>query len=128
MEKEILYKEEVYAIVGAAMNVHKELGCGFTEPVYQDALEIEFQHLGISYEREKPFPIFYKGVRLEKYFRPDFVCYDKIIIELKALDGFNSDHYSQVFNYLKASNMKLGLLINFGLSSLVSKRVLFEKK
>ena len=127
MDKGIIYKKEVYAIVGAAMEVHRNLGCGFTEPVYQDALELEFQREGIPYERELAYPIFYKGVKLDKFFRPDFVCYDNIIVELKALDSLSSEHYSQVFNYLKAANKKLGLLINFGLSSLVYKRILFDK-
>lgn len=110
------------------MEVHRILGCGFTEPVYQDALEQEFQIRHIPYEREKTYQISYKEVKLDKLFRVDFLCYDDIIVELKAVDRFTDEHYSQVFNYLKASGTKLGLLINFGLSSLSSQRILAQDK
>lgn len=105
------------------MEVHKVLGCGFTEPVYQEALELEFQLRDIPYVREKNFQITYKGQLLDKEFRPDFVCYDEIIVELKAVSDFTDEHYAQVYNYLKACQMDLGLLINFGKKSLEYKRI-----
>ncbi len=105
------------------MEVHKVLGCGFTEPVYQEALELEFQLRDIPYVREKNFQITYKSQLLDKEFRPDFVCYDEIIVELKAVSDFTDEHYAQVYNYLKACQMDLGLLINFGKKSLEYKRI-----
>lgn len=123
MEDRILFKEESYKIIGAAMEVHKVLGCGFTEPVYQEALELEFQLRNIPYVREKKFQITYKGRLLDKDFRPDFVCYDEIIVELKAVSDFTDEHYAQVYNYLKACEMDLCLLINFGKKSLEHKRI-----
>ena len=122
MGNDLLYKDEVFAIVGAAMNVHNELGCGFIEPVYQQALEIEFQDLGIPYEREKSLPVYYKGIKLDKNFRPDFICFDKIIVELKAVSFLESEHEAQVLNYLKVSNFRLALLFNFAKSSLFYRR------
>ena len=123
MEDRILFKEESYKIIGAAMEVHKVLGTGFTEPVYQEALELEFQLRDIPYVREKNFQITYKGQILEKGFRPDFVCFDEIIVELKAVSDFTDEHYAQVYNYLKACQMDLGLLINFGKKSLEHMRI-----
>lgn len=123
MEDRILFKEESYKIIGAAMEVHKVLGCGFTEPVYQEALELEFQLRNIPYVREKKFQITNKGRLLDKDFRPDFVCYDEIIVELKAVSDFTDEHYAQVYNYLKACEMDLGLLINLGKKSLEHKRI-----
>lgn len=108
------YKEETYKIRGAIFAVHKELGNGFLERVYQDALEFEFQVRGIPYEREKEIQIMYKGKPLGEPYRADFVCYGKIIIELKAVEELQGIHRSQVINYLKATGMKLGLLVNFG--------------
>ena len=110
----LLYQNESYAIRGAAMKVYNTLGCGFLEAVYQEALEIEFNKLGIPYEREKALEIVYDGVVLNKKYVADFVCYDKIILELKAVKELDDSHRSQVFNYLKATGFKLGLLINFG--------------
>ena len=123
MEDTLLYRKESYEIIGAAMEVHKIIGCGFTEPLYQEALEREFQLRDIPYEREKTFRVKYKGILLDKEFRVDFVCYDEIIVELKAVTDFTEEHFAQVYNYLKASGMKLGLLINFGKKSLVHKRI-----
>ncbi len=128
MEDLILYKNESYDIIGAAMEVHRIIGCGFTEPVYQEALELEFDLRGIPYEREKTFRVTYKGQLLDKEFRADFVCYDSIIVELKAVTDFTDEHYAQVYNYLKASGLSLGLLINFGKKSLEHKRVPVTKK
>ena len=105
------------------MEVHKNLGCGFLEPVYQEALALEFNLRNIPFEKEKSLPISYKGYRLTKKYMADFICYDSIIIELKALSSLTSAHESQVVNYLKATGFKLGLLINFGVSSLKYKRL-----
>lgn len=114
----MLYKNESFRIIGAAMEVHKVLGCGFIEAVYQEALEEEFKKRGIPYEREKELTIDYKGRLLSKTFRADFICYDKIILELKAVSDITDDHYAQIYSYLKASQMGLGLLINFGKANL----------
>ena len=108
------YKVETYNIRGAIFAVHHELGNGFLERVYQDALEFEFKERGIPYEREKNIQIMYKGKPLGEPYRADFVCYDKIIVELKAVEELQGIHRSQVVNYLKATGMKLGLLVNFG--------------
>ena len=110
----LVYQNESYAIRGAAIKVYNTLGCGFLEAVYQEALEIEFVKRGIPYEREKELRIVYDGVVLNKTYIADFVCYDKIIVELKAVKELDDSHRSQVFNYLKATGFKLGLLINFG--------------
>ena len=112
MEK-FLYKEESYNIRGAMMAVHRELGSGFLERVYQDALEYEFREKGIPYEREKKIQIMYKGKPLGEPYRADFVCYGKIIVELKAVDEILGIHRAQVIHYLKATKMKLGILVNF---------------
>ena len=107
-------KEQSYAINGAAMNVYNALGHGFLEAVYQEALEIEFIKRGIPYEREKELKIFYEGKELRQTYKADFVCYGDIIVELKAVAHLDDSHRSQVFNYLKATGFKLGLLYNFG--------------
>ncbi|MDD2228145.1 MAG: GxxExxY protein [Candidatus Cloacimonetes bacterium] len=117
-EKVLLCKEECYKIVGACMAVHRELGHGFLESVYQEALAIELQRIGIPFEREKDISIIYKGVALKKAYKADFICYDQIIIELKALSGLTNDHVAQLLNYLKATKLRVGLLINFGTQSL----------
>ena len=108
------YKVETYNIRGAIFAVHNELGNGFLERVYQDALEYEFKERGIPYEREKLIQIMYKGKPLGEPYRADFVCYGKIIVELKAVEELQGIHRSQVVNYLKATGMELGLLVNFG--------------
>lgn len=109
-----LYKNESYAIRGAIIEVHKELGCGFLERVYQEALECEFRLRNIPYEREKNLQITYKGNPLGEPYRADFVCYGEIIVELKATKELESVHEAQILNYLKATKMKLGFLVNFG--------------
>jgi len=111
---ELLYREEVFKIVGAAIEVHTELGNGFLEPVYQKALEIEFLLRKFHFEPQKRLQIFYKGIDLEKEYIPDFVCFDKIIVEIKALERLTNTETSQLLNYLKATSLKVGLLINFG--------------
>lgn len=122
-ETNLLFKEESYQIIGAAMEVHRELGCGFVEPIYQEALEKEFILRKIPYEREKELTVNYKGDLLTKTFRADFICYNKIILELKAVKEFSDEHYAQIYNYLRASRMDLGLLINFGTASIEFQRV-----
>ena len=122
--QDLLYKDECYKIVGACMEVHSNLGCGFLEPVYQEALALELQQRGIPFEREKEFEIKYKGFVIPKTYKVDFLCYEHIIVELKALSQLTSDHIAQVLNYLKASQLKLGLLVNFGISSLQHERII----
>jgi len=117
---------ETYAIIGAAMTVHRELGCGFLEAVYQDALEKEFQHLSIPYAREVKLPVFYRGELLSSYYQADFICFDSVIVELKALQRLSGVEEAQVINYLKASNLHRALLINFGSKSLQHKRLVFN--
>ena len=117
----LLYKNESYEIVGAIIAVQKELGCGYLERVYQDALEYEFKMRKIPYEREKELKITYDGVELKQTYKADFVCYGKIIIELKAVSALDDAHRSQVYNYLHATGFKLGLLYNFGCSDELEK-------
>ena len=120
---DLLFAEEIYNITGAAMDVQNELGTGFLEPVYQEALAIEMKSRGIPFEREKELTIEYKGITLNKKYYADFVCYDDIIVELKAVDGIRDEHVAQVLNYLHASQKKLGYIINFGVKPLQRKRV-----
>lgn len=110
----LLYREEVFKIVGAAIEVHTELGNGFLEPVYQGALEIELSLRNIPFEPQKRLQTFYKGINLNKEYIPDFVCFDKVIVEIKALNGLTNTETSQLLNYLKATGLKVGVLINFG--------------
>ena len=121
---ELIYKEESFKIIGACMEVHKELGCGFLEAVYQEALELEFVRSGIPFQREKVLKISYKGTELQKEYIADFICYDKIIVETKAVDALSPLHEAQVINYLKATGLKLGLLVNFGEESLQFERLI----
>ena len=118
----LLYSQETYQIIGAAMRVHSFLGPGFSEKVYQDALEVEFQKHHIPYQREKKLKVIYEGVELPSEFFPDFVCYDKIIVELKAVKELDNTFRSQAINYAKVAGYKLSLLLNFGEVSLVKER------
>ena len=120
----LIYKAESYNIIGAAMEVHRQLGSGFLEAVYQEALALEFENRGIPFFQEQKLEIFYKKQLLTTFYVADFVCYDKIIVELKAIDILTGKHKSQVINYLNATGMKLGILINFGSESLEYKRLL----
>jgi len=110
----IIHKEESYQIVGAAFKVYNSLEPGFLEAVYQEALEIEFQRQGIPYEREKELKICYDGIELKQTYKADFVCFGKIIVELKAVSALDDVHRAQVYNYLHATGHQLGLLLNFG--------------
>ena len=121
---DIIYRNEYFKIKGAAIEVHKRLGSGFLEKVYQDELEIEFQLMGIPYEREKQIKVKYRGIELEHDFFADFLCYGKIVVELKAVSAIEDIHKAQVLNYLHATEMDLGILINFGEPSLVTHRLI----
>mgnify|MGYP000106078575 FL=1 len=110
----IIYKEESYKIVGACFEVYNEFGNGFDEPIYHESLMKEFKFQSLPVVSEPQVNVFYKGELLSKYFKPDMVAYDKIIIELKAVKALNDFHRQQVLNYLKATGYKLGILVNFG--------------
>ena len=119
----LLFKNESYAIIGAAMEVHRTLGKGFLESVYQESLGVEFKKRQIPFSREHLLELFYKGDKLSKYFVADFICFEKIVLELKSVTFLTNDHEAQVFNYLKATKLNLALLINFGANSLQYKRI-----
>ncbi|MGB7538250.1 MAG: GxxExxY protein [Anaerolineales bacterium] len=112
--EELLFRNEVYEIIGCAIEVHRILGSGFLEAVYQEALEVELRQKEIPYTANKTLAVTYKGIRLRKEYVADFVCMDKILMELKALDGLTGREEAQVINYLKVSGFRIGLLINFG--------------
>ena len=118
--------KKTFAIIGAAMEVHSELGCGFLEAVYQEAMEKELAYQEIPYKSQPPVRIKYKGEPLKKKYEPDFLCYDKVIVEIKAMDKLSSNEHAQIINYLKASKLKVGLLINFGSKSLEHKRFVYN--
>ncbi len=123
----LLHKNEVYKIIGAAMEVYRELGPGFLEAVYHEALEIEFDIRGIPYESKKKLRIQYKGCRLKKGYESDFFCYGIIPVEIKASKGLIGGDAAQLINYLKATELEIGLLINFGtLSELEWRRLIFS--
>jgi GxxExxY protein len=111
---ELLWRDEVFSIVGAAMEVHGEFGPGFLEGVYHEAMELELMTRGVPFESQKPLSVWYKGKRLRKEFLPDMLCYGNIVVELKSLDRLGGKEQAQLLNYLKASRCQLGLLINFG--------------
>ncbi|HED37888.1 MAG TPA: GxxExxY protein [Ignavibacteria bacterium] len=121
---ELIYKEEVYKIIGLCMEVHNNLGKGFNEIVYKDALEFEFNSNNIPFEREKGFDINYKNFKLPRKYYADFVIYNKIILETKAIENLTTGNLKQALNYLAVSKLKLGLLVNFGKDSLEYKRVI----
>jgi len=125
---ELIFKEEVYAIVGAAMEVHRENGFGFSEPVYQECLEMELASRGIPFVPQKEMPIFYKGKQIKKTYIADLIGYGKIVVELKALDKLTSREEAQVINYLNVSGLEVGVLINFGAPSLEWKRIVLTNR
>src|SRR4030042_1892490 len=117
--------ERTYKIIGAAIEVHKELGCGFLEAVYQEALEREFMVQGIPFESQPYVEIKYKGKALDKKYQPDFICYSEVIVEIKAVSDMTGLEEAQIINYLKATGLKIGLLINFGASCIGHKRFVY---
>lgn len=119
--------QKTYAIIGAAMSVHAEMGHGFLESVYQEALAIELNALGISFEREPSLPIHYRGKVLDAFFRADFICFGSIIVELKALQRLSGTEEAQTLNYLKASGLTKALLLNFGAPSLQHQRLILSR-
>jgi GxxExxY protein len=121
---DLLYKDESYKIIGSCFKVHTELGSGFLESVYQEALEKQFVKDGVPYQREKLLQIYFDGEKLKKHFKADFVCFDTIIVELKASIFIHNDNIEQTRCYLKSTKFQLGLIVNFGQKSLIYKRIL----
>ena len=122
---ELACEDKTFAIIGCCMEVHKTLGAGFLEAVYQEALALELEAAGVLFEREKAIDISYKGKILQKKYFADFLCFDEVVVEIKALSGLAPEHQAQVLNYLKATGKKIGLLVNFGNPSLQWKRLVF---
>jgi len=114
MSKNIFYKEESYQIQGAIFEVYREMGCGFLEAVYQECLEKELTNRNIPYVAQQGLNLQYKGELLRQLYKPDLICFSSIIVELKALSDVTGEHRAQVLNYLKATGLRLGLLVNFG--------------
>lgn len=121
---EFPFKDECYEIIGACMEVANELGCGFLEPVYQEALCFEFSDQGIPFEREKVLEIYFKDHLLTKKYIADFICFNEVILEIKATEDLLPIHTAQVLNYLKATDKKIALLVNFGTTKLQYKRII----
>ena len=121
---DVIFKEEVYAIIGMCMEVHRELGKGFSEIVYKDAIEHECKQKQYFYEREKEFSVHYKGIILSHNYFADFVVFEEIILEVKSCEGIVQAHIGQTLNYLAASKLKVGLIVNFGKNSLEYKRMI----
>ncbi|MBS1735791.1 MAG: GxxExxY protein [Bacteroidetes bacterium] len=122
---DLIHREESYSIIGICMEVHNNLGAGFMEIVYKDALEYELKKSGIFYEREKEYAVNYKGIVLPHKFYADFVVYDKIILEVKGRSDIAEEHVAQAINYLKVSGNQLALIVNFGEMKLNYKRIIF---
>ena len=111
---EIVYKQEAFAIIGACFEVYNEMGCGFVEPVYQECLGIEFELRNIPFLDQAELLLRYKERTLKQKYKPDFICFGKIVLEIKAVSALCDEHRAQVHNYLKATGYRLGLLVNFG--------------
>lgn len=124
----LLYEQQTYEIIGACMSVHKILGNGFLESVYEEALEKEFVKRNIPFKRQSKLSLYYDGKPMDKYFKVDFLCYESIILEIKAVSFLNNEMKKQTINYLHASNLHIGLLVNFGESSLKWKRFINTTK
>lgn len=114
MPETYIFKNETYQIMGACFSVYKEKGNGFVEPVYQDSLEIELHYLGIPFDAQRNYPLYHRDVQLKHSYTPDLLCYDQIVVELKAAKSLTDEHRAQVINYLKVTGHQLGLLVNFG--------------
>ncbi|MDP2829103.1 MAG: GxxExxY protein [Sulfuricellaceae bacterium] len=114
IHEKMLFKDEVYAIQGAIFDVYREMGCGFLEAVYQECMVKELMLKNIPFSSQQELQLYYKGEELVQRFRPDFICFDKIVVELKAVSELGAASKAQLFNYLKASGLRLGLLVNFG--------------
>ena len=127
MTPDILFKEESYKIIGACMKIHRSLGPGFLEGVYEEAMQKEFLEAGVPYKKQEKLSIFYEKQKLEKFYIADFICYDQIVLEIKAVKNIPVAFYAQLNNYLTATKMQLGLLINFGSPSLTYKRIIRTK-
>ncbi len=110
----LIYKEESYKIMGACFEVYRGMGCGFLESVYQECLMMELQEQKIPFLAQSELKLFYKERLLKQIYKPDFICYDSIVVELKAVSDLTKEHQAQLFNYLNATKMRLGLLVNFG--------------
>ena len=121
-DNRLLYSDETYAVIGAAMEVCYRLGCGFAEPVYQEALGLEFGLRGIPFVAQTKLRLKYKDFVLKKFYRADFVCFDRVIVEIKAESSLISIDWAQVMNYLKASGYRVGLLFNFGSAPTLEKK------
>ena len=123
-----MYADESYKIIGACFNVYKKLGCGFLEPVYQECLGIEFKYQNIHYIAQKELLLQYREQQLRHTYKSDYICFDKIIVELKAVSKLIDEHRAQILNYLHASGFKLGILVNFGhYPKLESERIVLTK-
>jgi GxxExxY protein len=121
---DLLYKDESYRLIGACMEVHKKMGTGFLEPVYQEALEKEFGIREVPFIKQKKLELYYNEEKLKKYYVADFICFDQIIVELKALPFISKNDERQLLNYLKATKYSLGILVNFGEPSLKYRRLI----
>ncbi|MBN1292734.1 MAG: GxxExxY protein [Candidatus Latescibacteria bacterium] len=127
-ERKLILKDEVYQIVGAAMEVSNQLWCGFLEAVYQEAMEIELEERRIPHVPQKRIEIFYKGIMLNKEYIADFLCHDRIVVEIKAIKEITGIEEAQILNYLKATKLPLGLIVNFGAPQLEWKRYAYTKR